>query len=707
MLRILWLRWQKERKSKYPFMLCLIDRILVMVMRHGAKQTFKKHGQESGKIGATTGGTKRVRVSGKGILNGLVLTANRVVAGFSLWSVAAGGWALAAESQAYVTNLKPTGQADLDAALKSSSDLLSLQATHAVGPFALSGRIRNDYDRLKTALESYGYYEGTVKITLHRDKSKDAVQMDGLSPALSSWIESVPDKEKITADISVEKGPLYHIGSVKLVDDKNNGVVDLTPKQKAAFTLKPGDTAVAETVLGAGGTLLDALREDGHALAKVEKPQAYLRPQTRTLDVVYPVMPGPVLNIGAIDISGLKRVHEPFVRRQLTVKEGQLYQPSKIDAARQDLSGLGVFSNVGVKDGSTEPVNGTMPLDFTFKEAKRRAIGAEAGYSTDLGVRGGVTWTHYNLLGNAERLKLTALVTGLGGSAQQGLGYDVYADFFKPGFYSRKQNLSVRVEGLRQLFWSYRQTAILVRAGLTRQIGKYWNVNFGVSGEQEEIEQFGVTRDYTIGSIPLGATFDNTGLGNPIEPATHGIRANVNVSPSISLGNKGSGTSFFAIMNATASYYFDLKHLGISKPGRSILAIRGTVGSIQGATTYDIPPDQRLYAGGSATVRGYRWQGVGPQYGRTRYAIGGTSLDAGTIEYRQRLFKSFGMAGFVDAGQVGSSSSPFTGTLRVGAGGGVRYYTPIGPVRIDVAVPLNRAPRGDKWDLYIGLGETF
>ncbi len=106
-------------------------------------------------------------------------------------------------------------------------------------------------------------------------------------------------------------------------------------------------------------------------------------------------------------------------------------------------------------------------------------------------------------------------------------------------------------------------------------------------------------------------------------------------------------------------------------------------------------------------MRGFRWQGVGPQYKNTRYAIGGTSLDAGTVEYRQRILKSFGMAGFIDAGQVGSSSAPFTGTLRVGVGGSVRYYAPIGPVRLDVGVPLNRPERGDKWDLYIGLGETF
>ena len=437
------------------------------------------------------------------------------------------------------------------------------------------------------------------------------------------------------------------------------------------------------------------------------KNPAYLRPETRTLDIVYPVTPGPMLNIGNISLDGLQKVHPSSIRRRLTVQEGQLYQPSKIEEARQNLTDLGVFSSVGVKDGSSKAVDGTMPLDFSFREGKRHAVGAEAGYSTDLGARAGVNWTHFNLLGNAERLRLVALVTGLGGSAQQGLGYDVYADFSKPDFLQRNQNLSARIEGLRQLFWSYRQTALLVRGGVARPLARNWNGNFGLAAEQESIEQFGVTRDYTILSVPVSTTFDNTGVGNPIEPATHGMRLSLGVTPSLSLGTKGEGTSFFAVMNASASTYFDLTHLGISRPGRSILAFRGTIGSIQGASTWNIPPDQRMYAGGSATVRGYRWQGVGPQYGNTRYAIGGTSIDAGSVEYRQRILHSFGMALFADAGQVGESSMPFDGTLRVGTGAGVRYYTPIGPVRLDVAVPVNRAPQGDKWDLYIGLGEAF
>ncbi|PEN28983.1 hypothetical protein CRM93_01355 [Acetobacter fabarum] len=653
---------------------------------------------------AATDRQDRVAVYNRNILGRFTGTANRLLAGAALWSVLTCG-ARAADPQPYVTNLDPTGQSDLDTALKASSDLLSLQSTRAVGPFALAGRVRNEYDRLRGALESCGYYDGTVHIMLRN--GKQGIAMDGMSNALASWIGTVPEHDKVDITVKVDKGPLFHLGSVKLVESATGVAPQLTPEQQKAFGLHTGQPAIAADVLAAGGRLMDALRESGHALAQVDKPMAYLRPGTKTVDIVYPVVPGPILDIGRINLEGLKRVHQSFVRRRLTVHEGELYQPSRIEAARQDLTTLGVFSNVTVRDASNKAVNGTMPLDFSFQEGKRHSIGAELGYSTDLGARVGAMWTHNNLLGNAERLRLTALITGLGGSAQQGLGYDVYADFFKPDFLESKQNLNARIEGLRQLFWSYRQTALLLRGGITRPLAKNWNGNFGLAAEQERIEQFGVSRSYTILSAPLSGMYDNTGVGNPIEPATHGVRASINVTPSVSLGSKGAGTSFFTIMNATASTYVDLHKLGISRPGRSILAFRGTIGSIQGAGTWDIPPDQRMYAGGSATVRGYRWQGVGPQYGHTKYAIGGTSLDAGTVEYRQRLFKSFGLAAFADAGQVGSNSMPFTGTLRVGAGGGVRYYTPIGPVRLDVAVPLNRAPRGDSWDLYIGLGETF
>jgi translocation and assembly module TamA len=120
----------------------------------------------------------------------------------------------------------------------------------------------------------------------------------------------------------------------------------------------------------------------------------------------------------------------------------------------------------------------------------------------------------------------------------------------------------------------------------------------------------------------------------------------------------------------------------------------------------ELPPDQRLYAGGSATVRGFAYQSIGPLFPDGN-PVGAKSVDAGTIEFRQRIGEDWGGAAFVDAGQASASGAPFNGPVRVGAGIGARYYTALGAVRLDVAVPLTRVHGGDAFEVYIGLGQAF
>ena len=126
-----------------------------------------------------------------------------------------------------------------------------------------------------------------------------------------------------------------------------------------------------------------------------------------------------------------------------------------------------------------------------------------------------------------------------------------------------------------------------------------------------------------------------------------------------------------------------------------MLALRGLIGDAEGADQFDLPPDQRFYAGGSATVRGYNYQSVGPQFPDSNNRRAAPRSLAGTVEFRQRIFDSFGAAVFVDAGQVAANGPPVhRHSWRVGAGVGARYYTSIGPIRLDVAVPLNQQPGG-------------
>jgi len=159
-------------------------------------------------------------------------------------------------------------------------------------------------------------------------------------------------------------------------------------------------------------------------------------------------------------------------------------------------------------------------------------------------------------------------------------------------------------------------------------------------------------------------------------------------------------------LEARGSAYVDLSELGIEDPTKGVLAFRALIASVQGAGQFDLPPDRRLYAGGTDTVRGYKYQSIGPLFPDTK-PIGGTSVDAATIEFRQHLFDDFGGAAFIDVGQDSATGVPFSGTPRAGAGVGVRYYTPIGPVRLDVALPLTPIPGGDSFEIYIGLGQAF
>jgi translocation and assembly module TamA len=596
--------------------------------------------------------------------------------------------ALAADPVTYTVKIAATGNAGLDAALNGSSQLAALRTKAPAGPFALVSRARQDLARLDTALKSAGYYQARITLTINGRGLDD--------PGLPDALQALPQGASAAVLVGIDKGPLYHVRHVIL-----DGSVP--PGAARAFTLKPGDPAVAASVLSAGETLLSALQEQGYALAKVPPPDAAAIPQDHALDVTFHVDSGPRVDLGPISITGLQRMHERWVRRRLLLRQGQLYQPSKIEAAREDLASVGVFSGIRISAAKSVDPAGELPLRVDVTERKLHTVTATIAYSTDLGGSAGVTWSHHDLFGNAEQLNLTAEITGLGGTADQGLGYLAKAQFLKPDYYHRDQTLELDIEALKQDLQSYNQTAIILGPTLRRKLSPLWTVSAGVTGTEEQVIQEGVTRDYTLLAVPLTAQFDNTRVKSPLDDPLHGLRATIIATPTESLSG---GSQTFVILQGQASTYFDLHRLGLGKPGMSVVAVRGIVGSVQGASDFQLPPDQRFYGGGTATIRGFRYQSVGPQFA-DGYPVGGTSIDAATIELRQRIWGNIGAAAFVDAGQVAEGSAPFEGRLVEGAGIGARYYTPIGPLRLDFAVPLQAVPHGDSFEIYIGLGQAF
>ena len=589
----------------------------------------------------------------------------------------------AADPQPYVVALVATGNGALDAALKDSSSLLSLRTSSPVAPFGLVMRAQSDIDRLQTALRSFGYYAGHAAITI------DGKPLD--DPNLPGAVAALPAGTDAKVAVAVETGPLFHLRRVAIDGDVPADAID-------KLGIKSGAPAVASDVLAGQTRLLTALQASGHALAKVSTPDVVLDPAAQALDVTFHAQAGPRVDIGTIAITGLKDTHESYVRRRLLLHPGEPYDPDTIEKARQDLGGAGIFSNVTANAVPALAPDGTLPITFDVQERKRHAVTFNANYSTDLGITGSAAFTYRNVFGNGESFTASAASTS-GGTAERGTGYNVSLGFVQPDWLRRDQSLSYNAAYIRENLFAYNRKAIVGSVTLSRKLTDQVTGTVGVNAEEERVFQEGINRTYTLAGLPLGLTFDSTGPDGIFNP-THGVKAAVTVTPTYSLA---APSAFFTLVTVSASTYVNLA----AEEGRSVIAIHGLLGSARRASTFQLPPDQRFYAGGSGTVRGYRYQAVGPQFPLNHYPVGGVSVDAATVEYRQRFGQSFGAAVFIDAGQVGESSAPFGGTLFAGAGVGARYYTAIGPLRVDVAVPLMKRRKDDSLELYIGLGQAF
>ena len=338
----------------------------------------------------------------------------------------------------------------------------------------------------------------------------------------------------------------------------------------------------------------------------------------------------------------------------MTLHTGQLYSSSAIEAARRDLLTLAPVAAINVQLGTSVDATGGVPVTFVIRERLRHAVAVNSAYSTDLGGSAGITWSDRNVFGNAEQLNVAASIINLGGSATTGLGYDTSAKFTIPDFHHRDQSLQISVGAIKQSLQAYDQKAVTSGATLTRKLSSVWSASIGIATADEQILQEDgnilevdgqpvreIKRyNYTLIAVPLGVNYDSTHLASPLDDPTHGMRDSLSVTPTRSLGNPSVS---FIISQIKLAGYFDLHEIGFTDPGRTVIAARALAGIAQGAGEFSLPPDQRFYGGGSGTIRGFRYQSVGPLFSDGN-PVGGTAIAAGTLELRQRFGKNFGGA---------------------------------------------------------------
>ncbi|HUG62182.1 MAG TPA: autotransporter assembly complex family protein [Methylomirabilota bacterium] len=548
---------------------------------------------------------------------------------------------------------------------------------------ALLNRASAEYARIVGVLYTRGYYGGAVTITI-----------DGRDPLSIPADAVLPDPVPIR--ISVDPGPVFRFGDVSIAGrapppEYDDDIVD--PSSDAS-DLTPGAVARSPAVLASERLLVEEWREQGYPKAAIVSRDALANHPTQTLDVSILAESGPQAVFGPIGITGTEVMDPDFVVWMTGIEPGQPFDPDDIARAERNLRRLQVFSATRFVEADAVTEEGTLPMTLTVAERPRRALGAGATYATLDGAGVETYWEHRNLFGRAERLRIEGRVGGIDSVDPEDFNYFLGAFFLKPGVFTPFTDFTAQLSAEQNDLPTYNERTVRARVGLAHEIFEGLKVSTAFNVEASRIEDSIDTRDYLLASLPSDIEYD--GRDNHLDP-TSGVRARLVLEPfhEFQFGNTG------VIADLEASTYW-----AVDDDGRFVLAARAAVGSVVGAPVDEMPESRLFFAGGGGSVRGYEFRNIGPRVNGD--VVGGRSYVEGSLELRAKVTDTIGIVPFVDAGSAFRSSVPdFSEDIKVGAGIGIRYYTGFGPIRADVAVPLNPDDDDPDFAVYIGLGQSF
>lgn len=614
------------------------------------------------------------------------------------------------QSLPYAVTFDVTGADDVKAvtsALQEASNLYKLRANPPPDADALVRRAAAARGLLLDALWALGYFNAEIGIAI--------AGMDNASEARVSasarGIETFRNKAPVPVVVKVHAGPLFTVRAFKLRirGDDAQPLID-NPAKRA--DLEPGAPATSVRLRAAQAKIVDRLRSQSHPLAKVTALRPTVDHALGVMDIEMDVDPGPQAGLGAVSVAGTKDVDPAVVRSFIYLEPGEPYSPKAIADTRKSIAKIAAIGSIRIREDTVLDPDGNLPIFVEVTERAPRLVGLSARYSTIDGPALRTYWEHRNLFGGAERLRLDAeiflapridgtTIKDFGDFRRSDIGGRLSFHFEKPALAGSRNDLLVDGSAVRERIGNNRYGGYTARyfdgtAAIRHRFSDTFSVQAGVEGETGQTSDVLGQVNYTLLGLPLGVRYDST--DNLLDP-TKGVRVIGSLTPYKALEGRSDG--FVQTKLAASTYY------ALDEDARYILAARIGFGSIVGSDLADIPSNHRFYAGGSGSVRGYTYRTLSP-LSPSGQLIGGRSLIDGSLEARIKITDTIGIVPFVDAGSAFQSSYPdFNQTIAVAAGIGLRYYTPIGPIRLDVAAPLNPR-RGDRpVAVYISIGQSF
>ena len=585
--------------------------------------------------------------------------------------------AFAEESQPeirYVTVVDGLHDLHLNDEFKSLSALQGGKGK-AANVAQVRARATEDEALILRLLKSQGYYDGTVTTSLAQPTEANG---------------------PVRAHIVVTPGPPYHLGLI-MADAQPTLPPDLI---RNALPLKTGDQIIATQVLAAEANVSVVMQQSGYPFVKVGDRDILLDGSKLTGDYTLKVDTGHRSRFGGFKSDGKAAFGADHVGVLTRFEKGDLYDNRKVDDLREALVATGLFRSVAVEPVATGAFadDGSEYVDLLVHQQRGpyRTLAGEFGYNTGEGVTATASWQNRNKFPPEGALIVTAAL----GTQEQGLT----TTFRRSNAKKRDRTFQLSTAATHNIYDSYEAYTFDIAGSISRvstplwQKVWTWSYGFDISASKEATsglaDFLGDADNYYIAALPTKISYDRT--DSLLNPAT-GYRLSAEVTPQLSLQG-GGGSSVRTILDA--SYYYPVT-------GNSVIAARTRLGVIYGGQLDKIPPSRRLYAGGGGSVRGYAYQQLGP-LDDTLDPTGGLSLFEASVEYRYR-FGDFGIVPFIDIGQSYLTTTPSFDNLRVGVGIGARLYTNFGPIRIDIATPINRNKElGEpQIALYVGIGQSF
>lgn len=510
----------------------------------------------------------------------------------------------------------------------------------------------------------------------------------------------VEGEETPVAIVSVQPGRRFLLTdpTIKWVDPSPEPVA--ADKAKTAIGLNAGDAGRAADVISGEGRLVAALVRDGYADAKADPRRVVVDHAAFSVAPEYHIDSGRLVLLNGVRVVGRGRTNPEWIAGLAPWKEGDRYDPDQVAELERRLLDTGVYDGISVALSPLDQVteNGLRPVIVSLQDRPRRVLEAGATWSTAEGIGLDVIQTRYNRFGRADTLRLEARLADIDSR--------IGADLSLPHWRRPGRTLKLGAAVVNEDTDAYVRTALVLYADLQQRIGKTSYFNYGIgldAGQYSETrydfstlppQRIDFDRNLAIVTARTSAYIDHS--NDPLNP-TKGWRLNVAVQPTAVTGDSNI---VFLRTETQGTAYFPVAG------DRTILAGRMKIGSIVGGTELSVPSDRLFYSGGGGSVRGYSYQGVNPQLpdGTPR---GGLSLFETSFEVRQSIGKSFQAVAFVDAGAVGFQETPNLSNMRYGAGVGVRYMLPFGPIRADVAVPLSKREGDSAFQIYISIGQAF